>query len=74
MRVTTFDDIVALTELPEKTDLEFKRTTGQLERGMESLCAFLNWQGGKVLFGVSDDGVISGQEVADWRIGAVASV
>ena len=65
MRVTTFDDIVALTELPEKTDLEFKRTTGQLERGMESLCAFLNWQGGKVLFGVSDDGVISGQEVAD---------
>ena len=65
MRVMTFDDIVALTALPEKADLEFKRTTGQLERGMESLCAFLNGQGGKVLFGVSDDGFISGQEVAD---------
>lgn len=40
-------------------------TTGQLERGMETLCAFLNSEGGTVLFGVTDKGKIIGQEVSD---------
>ena len=44
---------------------EFKETTGQLERGMETLCAFLNGEGGTVLFGITDKGKIIGQEVAD---------
>ncbi len=45
--------------------VEFKETTGQLERGMETLCAFLNGEGGSVLFGVNDKGKIIGQEVSD---------
>lgn len=30
----------------ESATLELKKSTGQLERGMESLCAFLNANGG----------------------------
>ena len=45
--------------------VEFKQTTGQLERGMETLCAFLNGEGGAVLFGVKDNGAIIGQVVSD---------
>ena len=49
----------------ETGQVEFKETTGQLERGMETLCAFLNGTGGTVLFGVNDKGKIIGQEVCD---------
>lgn len=49
----------------ENGQVEFKETTGQLERGMETLCAFLNSEGGTVLFGVTDKGKIIGQEVSD---------
>jgi ATP-dependent DNA helicase RecG len=49
----------------ESSTLELKRSTGQLERGMESICAFLNANGGIVVFGVSDDGAIVGQMVTD---------
>lgn len=49
----------------ENGHVEFKETTGQLERGMETLCAFLNGEGGSVLFGVTDKGKIIGQEVSD---------
>ena len=27
----------------ESDKVEFKKSTGQLERGMETVCAFLNW-------------------------------
>ena len=49
----------------ESGSVELKRSTGQLERGMETLCAFLNGDGGFVVFGVDDDGNIIGQQVAD---------
>ena len=49
----------------ETDSVEFKRSTGQLERGMETLCAFLNGEGGYVLFGMEDEGTILGQQVAD---------
>lgn len=49
----------------ESSVLELKKTTGQLERGMESLCAFLNAKGGTVVFGVSDGGGLTGQAVSD---------
>ncbi len=45
--------------------MEFKESTGQLDRGMETLCAFLNGNGGTVLFGVTDKGQIIGQEISD---------
>lgn len=61
----TFEDIEKLTCRMETKQVEFKETTGQLERGMETLCAFLNGTGGTVLFGVNDKGKIIGQEVSD---------
>ena len=65
MKLETLDDIKNLITSDTETDkIEFKATTGQLERGMETLCAFLNGEGGTVLFGVTDKGKITGQEVA----------
>lgn len=61
----TIDDIKQLAHGLESRQVEFKRTTGQLDAGMETLCAFLNGDGGTVLFGVSDKGEIKGQEVSD---------
>ena len=49
----------------ESADVEFKETTGQLNRGMETLCGMINGQGGTVVFGVSNKGKIIGQEIGD---------
>ncbi len=54
-----------LTENHEGVDVEFKETTGQLDRGMETLCGMLNGNGGIVVFGVKNSGKIIGQEVGD---------
>ena len=63
---TTLEEIKQLIADAETANVEFKGTTGQLERGMESICAFLNGEGGgTVLFGIADNGKIVGQEVAD---------
>ena len=65
MEIQTIDDIKNLIKSDTETDtIEFKKTTGQLERGMETLCAFLNGEGGTVLFGVTDEGKIIGQDIA----------
>ena len=62
----TFEEIISLVTSKESNTLEFKETTGQLTRGMESGCAFMNsTNGGYLLFGVSDKGKIIGQEVSD---------
>ena len=62
----TFEEIVSLATSKESNILEFKATTGQLTRGMESGCAFMNsTNGGYLLFGVNDKGKIIGQEVSD---------
>ncbi len=49
----------------EGVDVEFKETTGQLNRGMETLCGMVNGPGGIVVFGVNNKGKIIGQEVSD---------
>jgi hypothetical protein len=36
--------------------LEYKKTTGELHGGMETVCAFLNGVDWKVLFGVTNAG------------------
>ena len=62
----TFEEITHLTASKESNSLEFKETTGQLTRGMESGCAFMNSaNGGYLLFGINDKGKITGQEVSD---------
>ena len=66
MKLNTLEDISNLIADDTETDyVEFKESTGQLERGMETLCAFLNKEGGTVLFGINDRNKIIGQEVAD---------
>lgn len=59
------DYIQNLAENHEGVDVEFKETTGQLNRGMETLCGMINGSGGTVVFGVSNKGKIIGQEIGD---------
>ncbi len=49
----------------ESERVKFKRSTGQLRSGCDTLCAFHNGQGGTVLFGVTDEGRIVGQQCSD---------
>lgn len=65
MKIDDLEVIKRLIAQTENEQVEFKETTGQLERGMETLCAFLNGEGGTVLFGVTDKGKMIGQDVAD---------
>ncbi len=57
----------------ESETLELKRSTAQLTRAGETLCAFLNGEGGQVLFGVAPDGKIIGQQVADITLRDIAA-
>ncbi|MCM1041819.1 MAG: putative DNA binding domain-containing protein [Bacteroides sp.] len=65
MKIVSIDEVRDLVVGAENGRVEFKETTGQLERAMETLCAFLNGVGGTVVFGVTDKGKIKGQEVSD---------
>ena len=53
--------------------IEFKKTTGELHGGMETLCGFLNGSGSKVLFGVNTAGKVQGQDVTDSTFQEVAN-
>ena len=61
----TISEIEALVRCGESDCLEFKKSTGQLSRAAETLCAFLNGHGGAVVIGVSPDKKIVGQIVGD---------
>ena len=61
----TRSEIEQLTAQGESETVEFKKTTGQRRRAAETVCGMLNAQGGFVLFGVTPDGEIRGQEVSD---------
>ena len=65
MTIDNLDIIQDFIAKSETAEIEFKETTGQLERGLETLCAFLNGTGGTVLFGVTDKGKLIGQEISD---------
>ncbi len=62
----TIDDIKALIAEDESRTLELKKTTGELKDGMHSACAFLNTDGGWLIFGVAPKSLkIIGQAVTD---------
>ncbi len=61
----TIDDITKLIASNESRTLELKKTTGELIKGMQTLCAFLNTDGGWLLFGVTPKLEILGQNVTD---------
>lgn len=59
-----------------KTNLtawRFKKSTGELKAGLATLCAFLNYVGGKVLFGVTEGGKIRGQDISNDTMREVAN-
>lgn len=58
-------DIQRLVAAGESETLELKRSTAELRRAGESLCALLNGGGGQVVIGVAPDGKILGQQVSD---------
>jgi len=70
-------DLEAIRDLVaggESDTVEFKRSTGQLSRAGETLCGFLNGTGGWALFGVSPDGDVVGQDVADGTLRDLANM
>lgn len=69
MNLTELQTIVAAGEGP---GVELKRSTGELRRGVQTVCAFLNGKGGRVVFGVAPDGEIVGQQVSDKTLREVA--
>lgn len=58
-------EIKKLCAKKEGKNIEFKSSTANLRAAFETICAFLNTNGGTVLFGVRDDGKLLGQSVAD---------
>ena len=52
----------------ESETLEFKRTTNTRREATRTLCAMLNQQGGLVLFGVTPEGHVAGQQVSERTI------
>ena len=62
----TIEDIKKLIANDESRVLELKTSTGELVKGMQTLCAFLNSDGGWLFFGVHPTKlIILGQDVAD---------
>jgi ATP-dependent DNA helicase RecG len=57
------EELKKLVTKGESQNLEFKKTTGQRTEAAKSICAMLNGLGGFVLFGISDQGEIGGQQV-----------
>ncbi len=68
----TMSEIEALVRRGESDSVEFKKSTGQLTRAAETLCAFLNGHGGLVVVGVSPDKKITGKILADGTLRDIA--
>ena len=68
----TLADLRAVLARGEGSSVEFKRSTGELKEGLETLCAFLNGEGGIVFFGIRPDGRAEGQQVSDKTLRDIA--
>ena len=58
----------------EGSVIELKRSTAELREALQTICAFLNTSGGKVVIGVKPDGTILGQQVSDKTMREVAQM
>jgi ATP-dependent DNA helicase RecG len=59
----TINDIQKLIANDEHRSLELKKSTGELKDGMHAACAFLNTDGGWLIFGVTPSSLkIIGQD------------
>ena len=68
----TLDQITTLAASGESESLEFKATTGMRREAARTVCAMLNQRGGHVLFGVTPDGNVAGQQVGERTIEEVS--
>jgi ATP-dependent DNA helicase RecG len=59
------NQIEFLAKQGESQSLEFKKSTSNLKDVFQTICAFLNGDGGTVLIGVTDTGELAGQEISD---------
>ena len=64
----TSEQIAALASKGESETLEFKATTGMRRSAAMTVCAMLNQRGGHVLFGVTPQGGVVGQQVSERTI------
>jgi ATP-dependent DNA helicase RecG len=67
-------DVERLAAAGESEAVEFKKSTSQLRRSGETLCSFLNGTGGFVRIGVTAEGRVAGQTVADSTLQEVAAL
>lgn len=67
-------DVQALASQGEGIDLEFKKSTGELDAAARSLCGMLNaGVAATVLFGVTPAGQVRGQQVSEKTLEEIAS-
>ncbi|HAT9314953.1 TPA: transcriptional regulator [Legionella pneumophila subsp. pneumophila] len=59
------DQVKQIVSQGESECLEFKSSSTQLKAALETVCAFLNLKGGRVILGVKDNGTLIGQNVSD---------
>ena len=64
----TLDRITMLARAGESETLELKQSTGRRREATRTVCAMLNHRGGHLLFGVSPEGHMVGQQVSDRTI------
>jgi len=62
------DDIIGMASKGESEMLEFKASTGMRSEATKTVCAMLNQRGGHVLFGITPDNQVVGQQVGDRTI------
>src|SRR5688500_15003544 len=72
--MTILADLQSLIARGESETLELKRSTAELRRAGETLCALLNGEGGHVVIVVAPDGKIVGQQVADITLRDIAAM
>lgn len=61
----SIDEVKQLIAQDESRVLELKTSTGELVKGMQTLCAFLNSDGGWLFFGITPKLEVLGQNVTD---------
>jgi ATP-dependent DNA helicase RecG len=71
--VTTTPALTKLIAKGESATLELKRSTGELREAMQTLCAFANGKGGRVIIGVKPSGELVGQQVSEQTLHDVAA-
>ncbi len=69
----TVERIARMVSAGESETLEFKTTTGTRREAARTVCAMLNQQGGLVLFGVTPEGRVVGQQVSERTIEQVSA-